>query len=238
MRFHSRTSRRYAVHLVAGRERGGELFVGDDRIECLHQGSRPRAQLQPVLSLGHAEQVGDHREGERERDVGDHVDLAVAAGLGVGEEVVEEGLHTGSEVFDHSRGEDLGDEAAQAVMVGRIEVEHRAVALAAIAGERFALGIHHHGRHDGVALFDRERRIPQHPQDVVVTEQHPQPDGRLVHRIELPHLRVMRVRVCREVGVEGIEDRFLYDHAQTVITGRRPVDVTSVTQAELGCREK
>ena len=140
------------VHVVAAVERGGEVLVGDDRIEGLHERSRPGAQLQPVLSFRHAEHVGDHREGERERDVGDHVELGVGPRVGVGDEILEERLHAGSEAFDDARCEDLGDEPAEAVVVGRVEIEHRPVAAAAIADQRLALGVHHRFRHDGVAV--------------------------------------------------------------------------------------
>ena len=107
---------------IEGRER---LLAGEDRVERLHDRARPLAQLIAVAALRDAEHLGDHDEGQREREVGDEVHRSGAARGDVVEVLVDELLHARVQLLDRARREHLRHEPAQAVVVGRVEVEHR-----------------------------------------------------------------------------------------------------------------
>ena len=98
---------------VVDRVERRELFLtSQDRVERLHDRARPFAQLVAVSSFGNAEHLGDHHEGEWEREIGDEVHLAgVAHDHGV-EMAVDEFLHARVELFDGARREHLRHEAA------------------------------------------------------------------------------------------------------------------------------
>ena len=118
------------------------LLARDDRVERLHDGTRPLAQLEAVASFGHAEHLGDDDEGEREREAGDEIELGCV--LRVVEVAVDERLDARPQLLDRAGREDLRHEPAQPVVVGRVEVQHRAVAaVAALVEQRlnFRVGV-------------------------------------------------------------------------------------------------
>ena len=53
--------------VVDGVERGERLFAGEDRVERLDHRARPFAELKAIAPFGNAEHLGDHDEGQRER---------------------------------------------------------------------------------------------------------------------------------------------------------------------------
>ena len=150
------------------------------------------AQLaeQVAVGVGHPEHVGDHLEGEREREVGDDLQPVAARDDGV-ERVVDELLHARRELLDGSRGEDLLDDPADAGVVGRIEVEDAAGApLGAVAEHLLPeLG----ARVDALdaRVLHAELRITQEPDAVVVAEEHPRAEQALLDGVLLDEQPVL-----------------------------------------------
>ena len=189
-------------------ERGELLVTGEDRVERLHDGTRPLPQLRAVATLGDPEHLGDHDERQRERQVGDEVHLAGPARVDRIEVLVDELLHPGLELLDGPRREHLRHEPAEAVVVGRVEVEHRVRAtLAAFVEHRLDVGVHRDGQRLRVALLDAQARVPEHPVHVLVSKQRPHAERAQVHGILLAHQRILLVRVVEEPRFERVEHR-------------------------------
>ena len=171
---------------------------------------RPVPQLR-LLRDRHAEHVRDHPERQREREVGDHVH-AVAARDDRVERVVDHHLHPGRQLLDHPGCEHLLHQLPQTGVVGRVEVQDlvgaplRAVAedLLADLGPRVAA--------DDAAVLHAEARVAQQPDGVVVAEQRPQAERRLLHRIARRELGELRVRVLGEARFERVERFRLTGH--------------------------
>ena len=109
--------------------------LGEHRLEAQRERVRPTAE-QVAIGVGHPEHVGDHLEGEREREIGDDLQPVAACDDGL-ERVVDERLDARRELLDGSWGEDLLDDPADARVVGRIEVEDAAGSpLGAVAEHR------------------------------------------------------------------------------------------------------
>ena len=148
-------------HVQPGIDDRRDVFGRRDRLERPHERVRPCAQLR-AIGLGHAEQLRDHEEGEREREVGDDVDGRAAAGRGVVEELVDQHLDARDERLDPPRRERLRHEPADARVVGRVEVEDRPLAaigsLDAGGGKDQVPGVE--GR---VAVFYRDARLAHEP---------------------------------------------------------------------------
>ncbi|RMS44897.1 hypothetical protein ALP65_04668, partial [Pseudomonas aeruginosa] len=75
-----------------------------------------------ALSLGNAQQLEDHRDGQRDREVGHQVGL-FAAGHGV-QQCLGDPFYMRLQALHLARGERAANQRAQAGMVRRVEVEH------------------------------------------------------------------------------------------------------------------
>ena len=187
--------------VVAGVEDGGQLVGDHDRLEGLHQGVGPLAQLGPVV-LGHAEQLGDHRERQREGQVGD--DVHPASRRDLVEHPVDEALDPGQERVDAPRREGLLGEATDAGVVGRVKVQHGPVApLAALDAGRLEQRAAGHG--GGVALLHRQARVTQQPGAVLVAGDRPRPDRAAVDRRDVPQGPILLVGVGEVAGRERVQ---------------------------------
>ena len=193
------------VHTIAGGDQGRQLLGQHQGLEELHDRVRPVAELVAV-GRGHAEHLGDHREGEGEGEAADQVDGLAAGGL-LGERVeqlVDEVLDAGHERVDAAGCERLRDQAPDPGVVGRVEVED---------GPAPAPGPLHLDRLEqvgpaigaGVGVHHREGRVAQHPADVVVPGQRPRPERALVDGRLLPQPGVLGIRVVEEAGLERVE---------------------------------
>ncbi len=214
-RFHAITSSRYALMLsIASNEAriSSRVRIG---IERLHDRARPLAELRAVAALGDAQHLRDDDERQRERERRDEIDIGARC-PGHVEMLVDELLHPGPQCFDHAGREHLRHQSAQAVVVGRIEVEHVVRAAFAALGQHLCdVGIDRDRDRRHVPLLDAEARVAQHAVDVVVAEERERPDRAVVHRVLLPHQAVLRVGVVEESGLERVEH-----HRQVAGIGR------------------
>ena len=190
-------------HVVGRAHHLRDLVGRRERLERRDERVRPVAQLQAV-GLRHAEHLGDHRERERERQVGDHVHLA-AGGGGV-EHPVHERLHVGEQLLDAPRRERLADEPPDPGVVGRVDVEDRPRAAVAPLDPRG-------GEHlltpvvGAVLLVDRQARVAQQPGAVVVAGEGPRAERALVDGAQLAEAAVLVVGVVEEPRLEGVEEQ-------------------------------
>ena len=106
----------------------GQCVLGRRR-----RGDEQRAEAPPQwlpVVFGHAEQLADDGERQRERESCDEIDPRVGSRSGhLVEEVVHDGLHLRAELFDSAGCEGGRDETAQSAVIGRVDAEH-------VAGER------------------------------------------------------------------------------------------------------
>ena len=110
--------------LDEGGQRGvGPLCLGRRERRAHHRG-RPLAKALAVGN-GNAEQLGDHRDRQREGELRDEVHLA--GGRDAVDQLVGDLLDPRPQPFDHARCERLRDEAAEAQVVFAVAVEHVAV---------------------------------------------------------------------------------------------------------------
>ncbi len=121
-------------HLVGGGDDAAQVGLVGERLERAGHLVRPGAELVAV-AVGHAQQLADDDERQREGEAGEEVDrLAGAVSAG---DVVEQLGHedTGSfaEPLDPADGEGARHQAAQPGVVGRVEAQDRAAALAVAA---------------------------------------------------------------------------------------------------------
>src|SRR5438128_2670449 len=77
-----------------------------------------------------------------------------------------------------------------------------AAPLGLVAEDLLEEGLDGPGR--GVAVLDAERRVAEEAGAVVVAEQHPEADRRLVYGVVLAHRLVRRVGVEGEGRIEGV----------------------------------
>ena len=164
---------------------------------------RPTAE-QVAIGVGHPEHVGDHLEGEREREIGDDLQVLAACDDGV-ERVVDERLHARRELLDGSWGEDLLDDPADARVVGRIEVEDAAGSPLGAVAEHLLAELGAWVDALDARVLHAELRITQEPDAVVVAEEHPRTEQALLHGVVLDEEPVLAVRICGESGLERIE---------------------------------
>ena len=189
---------------VVGRRQDLVLVLDrEQRFEAEGEGVRPGAQL-PLLRLRHAEQLRDHPERQREREIGDHVH-AVAPRHDRVEGVVDHRLHARCQLLDRSRREDLLDQLAEPGVVRRVEVEDLAgPALGAVAQDLLPqLGAWI--RADDAVVLDAQARVPEEADGVVVAEERPQPERRLLDPVRGRELRELGIRVDREARFERVE---------------------------------
>ena len=189
---------------VLGGGRGGDEQRGE---------SAP--QVGPIR-LGHAEQLADDGERQRERERADEVDPRVRSGGGdVVEEVVDDGLHARAERLDAARREGGRDEAAQPGVIRRVDAEH----VPREGGTWKALG--HDaaaGRQRGVHVLGEPRVVERDPR-LLVADHEPGvvPVGQRdrVHRAQLADRGEQREGVVAVVGSPR-------PSASVVVTGRPP----------------
>jgi hypothetical protein len=162
---------------------------------------RPAADLVAVIG-GHAQHLGDHTERQREREVDD--DVHRPARRDPVERLVDQSLHPGPQALDRLRCERLRYKPAEAVVVGRVEVEHRPPSPAAVA--RHLPQLLHPGQGVGVGFLDAEGGIAQDPDDVVVPAQVPRSQRGAVDGVLLPEAPVLVVGPGVEAGFERVED--------------------------------
>ena len=181
--------------------------------------SRPDERPEPRVVLGgHADELADDGDREREAERVQQLDLA---GLDAVEDPLDEVADASAEGLDATRCEGPADEAPDARVVGRVEEQHRVAATVEVLGE-------------GVELFVAEAQprgespralaevvAGEHRLAVVVAGQHPDdPEaGHLhpVHRRLLPQGAVVRIRIDDDVGhagdqLEGERARVLFLH--------------------------
>jgi hypothetical protein len=159
-----------AALLDDGGEIRGHLFenrlvdlaaaVDGGRTELLHYLVRPELEARAVRGRD-AHDLGDDDDGQR---IGERVhDVGLALASDGVEELARDVADAGLEQFHHARGEGLGDEAAEAGVVGRVAAEHARATLL------FALGLGPVGGKGVVALQDLDA--------IVVAEGEPEPQG-------------------------------------------------------------
>ncbi len=165
-----------------------------------------------LLRRRHAEHLGDHPERQREREVADHVHLASTFNDDGVEGVVDHRLHAGGQLLDRAGGEHLLHQLAQPRVVGGIEVEELVGApLRAVAEDllpELGAGVDAHD----AAVLDAQAGVPQQADGVVVAEQRPEAEGRLLDRVGRGQLRVLGVRILREARLERVEGFRLTGH--------------------------
>ena len=238
-RFHAMTSLMYALMLsIASNEAriSSRVRIGSNVFTTAPDHSRSCERSRPSGMPSISEIT---MNGQREREVGDEVD--VGAGRRARRRGARRRVAARAGAAPRRAGrEHLRDEPAQPVMVGRVEVEH--VVAAAVAAAPRASPRCRDRRRDRerrhVPLLDAEARVAQHAVHVVVAEEGEGADRAEVHRVLLAHQPVLRVRVFEEAGLERVEHhrqvagigRFARRHERD----RTPVaaagrDVTSVT---------
>ena len=187
--------------MLTGVEDRREVLRQHDRLEGLDQRVRPLPHLVPV-GLRHAEHLGDHREGQRERQVADHVHPAV--GLHPVQHLVDQRLDALVEGFDPPGGERLLGQAPDPGVVGRVEVQDGPGAsfAALVAG-----GFDHRGAgiKRRVLVLDRHPGFPQDPGAVLVAGDRPRPDRVVVHRRLLAQDPILGVGILEVAGGERIQ---------------------------------
>ena len=210
------------AHLGGGVEDGAhEVGVGDG-LQGADERARPLPELLAV-GRGHAQHLGDDGERQGEGVVGHELHVP-----GVGrpvERLVHQLLDTRAQVLDAAGGEGLGDELAQAGVVGRVPVEHRpGAALALTVAAEHLVGELVEQGWPGVGVLDAERRVAQEAQDVVVLEEQPDPERTLVDGLVLPHRLVLRVGILGEPGFEGVvRHRRRVGHEATSVVTCNPI---------------
>ena len=123
--------------------------------------------------------------------------------------VVDELLDERAQVGDDPRCERLLHEPAQPGVVGRVGAEHRLRRRPAGPAQHLLDAI----VEEIVVERDADRRIPQHAVDVVVAQQQPGAERRLLDRVLRAEPGVDRIRVDEELGTEQFVRS---DHARTV----------------------
>ena len=113
---------RCSVSTLSRRDRGVEVFERWVELERLHRGAHVRLERGAFLG-GNAEHLADHGHRQRQRELGDDVDVAV--GVELVEQLVGEAHDVGAQVLDRLRRERLRDESPEARVIGRVETEHR-----------------------------------------------------------------------------------------------------------------
>ena len=152
-----------------------EVHRRQDRFEPEGQRVRPVAELVAV-GVGHAEHVGDHLEGQWEREVAHHLH-PVAARLDRVERGVDHLLDARRELLDAPRREDLLHDAADAGVVGRVDVEDALRAALGAIAEDLVAQLGPRVPPGNGAVLDAEQRGAQEADAVVVAEQHPGPNA-------------------------------------------------------------
>ena len=200
---------------------GGEDLVHvldrQQRLEAERERVRPVAHLR-LLRRRHAEHLGDHPERQREREVADDVHLASTFDDDGVEGVVDHRLHAWGELLDRAGGEHLLHQLAEPGVVGGIEVEDLVRApLRAIAEDllpELGAGVDAHD----AAVLDAQAWVPQQADGVVVAEQRPEAERRLLDRIGGRQLRELGVRILREARFERVEGFRLTGHISHSVT--------------------
>ena len=159
---------------------------------------------------GQIEQIADHLERHGEGELVDQFHLAALGGPV--EHIVDQLLHPRPQPLDGGGGEALAHQAAQAGVVGWVEVEDGLGDLTSFEAFVEALATGPPDRIDrrrGVGLdVAGELGAAQGTGHIVVAGEHRESERRHVHRVVLAQRCVERVRVGPECRVEGVEDRF------------------------------
>ena len=159
--------RHAALHDLRGRELRGEQ---------VRRVAGPGGEARPILERN-AHHLADHRRGDRQREIGDHVHLAAR------ERRVEQAAHVGAHALakplDRPRREGLAHQPAQARVIGRILLEHE------LAGARGEAGRRRSDRRRAVGVADAALHLAQQPDAVVVARETPGADRREVNRRDL-----------------------------------------------------
>ena len=131
------------LHVAAGFRCRDTFLGGDQRLERQRDRLRPRPQLLPFVG-GHAEELGDHLERERERERRD--EIASTVGLDSIEDLVDHLDHPGPPCLDRLRRERTSGEAPHPRVLRRVDVQKRLgealvarLALVLVAEEAHAL---------------------------------------------------------------------------------------------------
>ena len=112
--------------------------------------------------------------------------------------VVDELLDERAQVGDDPRRERLLHEPPQPGVVGRVGVEHRLGRWPPGPAQHLLDAI----VEEIVVERDADRRIPQHPVDVVVAQEQPGAERRLLDRVLGADRRVDRIGIDEEIGTE------------------------------------
>ena len=205
-----------------------------DGIERLHQRVGPGPQL--VAAFGrHAEHLGDHGERQREREVRDEIHLdrcharpraSSAASTRRSTSGRSDSIIFGVNAFDTSRRSRSWSGGSRFNMA-RFPPS-RPSNTAATSGSTSI--------ETAFAILDAERRVAQHPHDVLVAAEHPRADQAAMHRVLLPQLRVVRVRVLGEARGERVEDRLGLRGAHVTTVDPRPIRVAVAPVTFVGSR--
>ena len=185
---------------------------GEDLVHVLDRQQRfeaERERVRPVahrrlVGRRHAEHLRDHPERQREREVADDVHPVAPCHDGV-ERVVDHRLHSGRQLLDHPRREHLLHQLAQTGVVGGIEVEDLVGAPLRPVTQDLLPQLGPRVGADDAAVLDAQARVAQDPDGVVVAEQRPEAERRLLDGVGRRELGELRVRILGEARLERVE---------------------------------
>ncbi len=194
------------VHAFFCVARGTDVVVAEDRVERLRHRVRPVPQACRI-GLRHAEHARDDDKGEREREIADDVDRPRRVERV--ERGVDELFDERAQVGDDPRCEGFLHEPAQPGVIRGVGAEHRLGRWPPGPAQHLLDAI----VEEIVVERDADRRIPQHPVDVVVAQEQPGAERRLLDRVLGADRRVDRIGIDEEIGTEQFVRS---DHARTV----------------------
>ena len=191
-----------ADHRAARLDRGGLLSGRVERIDGL--GHRFGPPPKPAGVTGrHPEHLRDDLVREDRGELVDHVDRVTL--LEVRQQTIDHQFGALPPGGDRPRGEGLGHQVTEPRVVVAVASQHHPVGHAATRDVTGPLGIEDRGRQRMVDP-DGQRPVPSEAVDVGVAGEDVRAGQPVeVHRLVLPELRVLVVRVREVAGSEGIE---------------------------------